>query len=74
METSLVVQWLKIHLAMQGMQVPSFIWELRPPHAMGQLSLHIQLENLGTLQLERARPLPQGAQCSHKNLIKKISQ
>ena len=26
--TSLVVQWLRIHLPMQGMQVPSLVWEL----------------------------------------------
>ena len=27
MRTSLVVQWLRIHLPMQGMQVQSLIWE-----------------------------------------------
>ena len=27
--TSLVVQWLRIHLAMQGTQVLSLVWELR---------------------------------------------
>ena len=26
--TSLVVQWLRIHLPMQGTWVPSFVWEL----------------------------------------------
>ena len=27
--TSLVVQWLRIHLPMQGTQVQSLVWELR---------------------------------------------
>ena len=27
--TSMMVQWLKIHLPMQRMQVPSLVWELK---------------------------------------------
>ena len=37
--TSLVAQWLRIRLAMQGMKVRSLFRELRP-HVPGQLSLH----------------------------------
>ena len=40
--TSLVVQWLRIHLPMQGTQVQSLVWEDpwfgRIPHVTGQLS------------------------------------
>ena len=35
--TSLVVQWLRVHLPMQGTQVPSLIGELRS-HMLRQLS------------------------------------
>ena len=38
-ETSLVVQWLRIRLAMQGMWVPCLVRKLRAPHAETQLSL-----------------------------------
>ena len=34
---SLVIQWLGIHLPMQGTRVRSLVWEI--PHAAGQLSL-----------------------------------
>ena len=37
--TSLVVQWLRIHLPMQRMQVQSLVRELRSQHSVGQLSL-----------------------------------
>ena len=37
--TSLVVQWLRIHLAMHGTRVQSLIRELKTPHAVVQLSL-----------------------------------
>ena len=33
---SLVVQWLRIHLAMQGAQVQSLVSKLRYPHAAEQ--------------------------------------
>ena len=36
--TSLVVQWLRIRLPMQGMRVQSLVRELRSHHAAGQLS------------------------------------
>ena len=36
-QTSLVVQWLRIHLPMQGRWIWLLVWE--DPHAMGQLSL-----------------------------------
>ena len=36
--TSLVVQWLRIHLAMQGIQVQPLIEEVRPHMAQGQLN------------------------------------
>ena len=38
--TSLVVQWLRIRLPIQGTQVQSLVGELRCPRATGQLSLH----------------------------------
>ena len=52
MGTSLVVQWLRICLAMQGMHVQSPVRQQRSQHAVEQLSLSItttepapQLEN-----------------------------
>ena len=39
METTLVVQRLRICLAMKVTQVQSLVWELRFPHATEQLSL-----------------------------------
>ena len=35
--TSLVVEWIRIHLLVQGTQVRSRFWKI--PHAAGQLSL-----------------------------------
>ena len=35
----LVVQWLRIHLAVQGMHVQTLVRETKIPHAMEQLSL-----------------------------------
>ena len=36
--TSLVVQWLRIHLAIQGMQILSLGWETKIPYTEEQLS------------------------------------
>ena len=33
---SLVIQWLRLHLSMQGVQVRSLVEELRPHMAHGQ--------------------------------------
>jgi len=30
--TSLVVQWLRTHIAVQGMEVRAMVWELRSSH------------------------------------------
>ena len=38
--SSQMVQWLRVHLRVQGTGVQSPIVELRSPHAMSQLSLH----------------------------------
>ena len=35
-----MIQWLRIHLAIQGMQVWVLVWELKFPYAPGQLSPH----------------------------------
>ena len=43
--TSLVIQWLRIHLPMQGTWVQSLVGELKPPHATGQLSLHATVKS-----------------------------
>ena len=44
--TSLGVQWLRIHLAIQGMRVPSLVGELRP-HVLQSSSAHVpQLESV----------------------------
>ena len=41
LQTSLVSQWLRICLAMQGTWVRSLVKELRSPHAVKQLSPHV---------------------------------
>ena len=38
---SLVVRYLRIHLAMQGTQVQSLVKELKFPHAAEQLNLRV---------------------------------
>ena len=38
--TSLVVQWLRIHLPKEGTWVVSLVWELKTPRASEQLSPH----------------------------------
>ena len=42
--TSLVVQWLRIHLPMQGTRVPSLVGELRSHVLQASRALVLQLE------------------------------
>ena len=48
--TSLVVQWLRIHLAIQGMQIPSLGWETKIPYTEEQLSPCTTVEKPCALQ------------------------
>ena len=47
--TSLVIQWLRIHLSMQGMCIGSLVGELRP-HILAGLLSPPELESLGALE------------------------
>ena len=51
--TSLVVQWLGIHLPVQGMQVQSLVRELRSQHSVGQLSPEHWNQRTHASQLEK---------------------
>ena len=42
LETSLVVQWLRFHLPMQGVQGQSLVGELKIPHALGSKDQNIK--------------------------------
>ena len=57
MGTSLVIQWLRIHLPMQGTLVRSLVGELKAPQAKGQLSLHAATRE-ACLPQWRPRALP----------------
>ena len=41
--TSLVVQWLRLHLPMSGVQVPPLVVELRSPMSSGQKKKYIYI-------------------------------
>ena len=59
LETSLVILWLRIHLARQGMWVRSLVWELGSHMPQCNQALGPQLPSLSTATRERACVLQQ---------------
>ena len=49
-----MVQWLRIHLSMQGMQAQVLVGKLKSQYALGQLSQHATIREAHALQLEKS--------------------
>ena len=62
--TSLVVQWLRVCLPLQGTQARSLVRQLKIPHAPGQLSPHAARKTHACLVAQLCPTLRDSMDCS----------